>query len=143
MCVAQPSILSAHVFAAGGGGGGGGGGGDGGGGKGDLLSVTPGETLRRKAELKRRSERMYRLRSGLAWSFNLSVFVVSVTLVYAYGRKFGRDETKAMIQSWLLASGQTWCIIEPTQVALLVFLPWCFANRHMDRARTIFNELFG
>jgi len=108
-----------------------------------LAAIAPGETLRRKAELKRRSERMYRLRSAIAWTFNLTIFVVTITLVYVYGRMFGRDETNAMISSWLLASGQTWCIFEPAQVVLLVLLPWCFANKYMDNVRSVFNELFG
>ena len=48
-----------------------------------------------------------------------------------------------MIESWLLASGQTWLFFEPLQVLLLVLLPWCFANSYMERVRAVFNELFG
>ena len=103
--------------------------------------------LKKMSEMNWRDPRVYRARMMLAWLVNFMVFTVCGMHAVVYGRMFGKRRTADMLVGWLMASGQTWGIVEPTQVVMLALLPLLIkedtrCGRCFERARSVYNEVF-
>ena len=103
--------------------------------------------LKKMSEMNWRDPRVYRARMMFAWLLNFMVFTVCGMHAVVYGRMFGKRRTTDMLVGWLMASGQTWGIVEPTQVVMLALLPLLIkedtrCGRCFERARSVYNEVF-
>lgn len=98
-------------------------------------------------EIRWRHPYVYRARMAFSWLANFIIFTMCAMHAVVYGRLFGKQRTNDMLMGWLTASGQTWAIMEPTQVMLLAVLPLLIkedtrCGRCFERARTVYNECF-
>ena len=86
-------------------------------------------------------------RLSLAWAFSYAIFIVCLVLSMAYGMKFGNTEMQSVCLAWAIALTQTYCILEPMQIALAAGAPCLFDESHACgrcclRWRFVYNEIF-
>jgi hypothetical protein len=99
----------------------------------------------KRVQMGRRSKRSYHARTMLAWAAALACFTVCAMMAVVYGRLFGPSRTNDMLLGWLLATGQTWAVLEPLQIVIVAALPVLVSQescvmRTYERARYIYNE---
>ena len=100
-----------------------------------------------RMQLRWRHPAVYRCRMAAAWAVSLGAFAICAMFAVVYGRLFGKTRTNDMLKGWLLASCQTWGIVEPIQVIMLALLPLLIredsrCGRCFERARAMYNEVF-
>jgi len=90
----------------------------------------------------------YRLRSFVAWFMGVLLYVIFCLAAAVYGVvKFKGAATNYMLASWGVAAIQTYIIIEPVQVIVVIALP-CLVNEQTRcgrcclRCRFWYNEIF-
>ena len=90
----------------------------------------------------------YWTRVTLAWTFNLTLNFCCCIISLTFGVvKFKGNATSFMLLGWFFAAGQTYLIIEPLQVCLIVCAPFLFdegnaCGRCCLRIRYTYNEIF-
>ena len=81
------------------------------------------------------------MRICIAWFINIAFYLVVTMIVITYAMMFGKEETKAWLMSWVLASGNAWLIMEPFEVLVLVMLPFLFENDTVQSCKENAKEL--
>ena len=76
-----------------------------------------------------------------------AIFYTCIGCAIVYGVKFGQEQQKLLVLSWVVALVQTYLILEPLQIIFAAAAPCCFDEEHafgrcMTRCRLIFNEIF-
>ena len=97
----------------------------------------------REAKKVKRSWREIRdtARICIAWFINIAFYLAVTMIVITYAMMFGKEETKAWLMSWVLASGNAWLVMEPFEVLVLVMLPFLFENDTVQSCKENAKEL--
>eukprot|EP00326_Haptolina_ericina_P003322 CAMPEP_0181205914 /NCGR_PEP_ID=MMETSP1096-20121128/20740_1 /TAXON_ID=156174 ORGANISM="Chrysochromulina ericina, Strain CCMP281" /NCGR_SAMPLE_ID=MMETSP1096 /ASSEMBLY_ACC=CAM_ASM_000453 /LENGTH=119 /DNA_ID=CAMNT_0023296747 /DNA_START=1 /DNA_END=360 /DNA_ORIENTATION=+ len=87
-------------------------------------------------------------RVSLAWAFHIFLYLVCCLLALTFGVvKFKAQATNFMLMGWAVAACQTYLVIEPLQVFVLVCMPCLWRDdtrlgRCCLRVRYVYNEYF-
>jgi len=96
---------------------------------------------RRVRRLTRRQMRGYCLYS-IPWCIILGTELVCIlVLMIICSQKLGPDDTKGFLLSWSTALGMAWLIVEPFEIALVVFFPGLLKNKYVARIRQAAKDL--
>ena len=98
-------------------------------------------------ELGWRSDREFRIRQCIAWTFNVTVLIIALYYSFILAIRFGEIQTFTFVLGWMISYGWTFAIVEPVQVLLLACCPCMWNEDHacgrcMQRIRFVYNELF-
>jgi len=95
-----------------------------------------------------RGECEFWTRVVLSWMFNLFIYFVCAVASLTYGIiKFQGAATNFMLIGWGVAACQTYLVLEPLQIIIIVFLP-CIVSEETRcgrcclRIKFWYNELF-
>ena len=92
------------------------------------ISADEAERIRR-SKLVPFSRRYIMLRWTLGWMANVILFILMWGVVYVYGVTFGPLSTGSIVQAWFIGLGQTFLVVEPSEVLGLVLLPSIADNK--------------
>jgi len=98
------------------------------------------EKRRKKSDLIPFTRRYIMFRWTMGWFINLSIFVTLWIICLIYGVTFGPLSFQQVMLAWFFALGQTWLIVEPTQVGVLTLLPSITSNTYVVRFRQFLND---
>ena len=85
--------------------------------------------------------RLIRFRFGVAWSFNILLYLISAWIALTFGVMFDEPAFAELLLAWLAGLGFTWLVIEPGEVAGLVCFPKLFNNDRVANCRNKCKEL--
>jgi len=93
-----------------------------------------------------RTQREVAVRQTIAWTFNVSVYVLAGLVVLTYGVKaLGPSVMSATLRSWLMGMAQCFLIVEPLQVFIVAAFPFLVNDethfgRCLRRVQSFYNE---
>ena len=107
----------------------------------ERLKVASEEEKRRKtSDLIPFTRRYIMFRWTMGWFINLSIFVTLWIICLVYGVTFGPLAFQQVVIAWFFALGQTWLVVEPTEVGVLTLLPSIASNKYVVRFKLFLKD---